>query len=416
MMKKKFFNTCAALFFVLGIFVQASGISAVPDTINISYGQSKFLKLASPISLSPASESVLQLAGSEQDKSNIEIVPKQTGETELDVNLFGVKVKSVKVNVHGPRQVIVGGQSIGIALYTKGALLVGMSNLNDENGNTINPAKDAGLKSGDVIETVNSTEITDSDHFMEIINTVTVSGTAVKLGVLRDGEKIVVDIYPIKDATDGKYKLGIWVRDSMAGVGTISFYNPQTMKYASLGHAVYDSDTNTLLNLKSGEIVESEIFGIKQGQEGNPGQLKGSFDSSKPKMGSIETNNDFGIYGDLYIEPDKSQFSKIMDTATIAETKPGPAKILTTIDGGGVKEYDVYIEKLTSQDYPSTKSMVIKVTDQELLEKTGGIIQGMSGSPIVQNGKVVGAVTHVFVNDPTKGYGLYAQWMLEQME
>lgn len=415
-MKKKFLNICAALFFALGIFVQASGIGNIPDTLNISYGQSKLLKIGSSISLSPASESVLQLSSENGADKNIEIVPKQTGETELNVNVFGVKVKSVKVNVHGPREVIVGGQSIGVALYTKGALIVGTSNLRDENGNTVNPAKDAGLKSGDVIEKVNGVEIKDADHVMSIINNVTVSGAPVTIDILRDGQRQSVEVTPVKDNADGAYRMGIWVRDSMAGVGTMSFYNPATKKFASLGHAVYDSDTNTLLNLKSGEIVESEIFGIKQGQEGSPGELQGSFDSNKPKIGSIVTNNDFGIYGELYSEPEKSEYNKIMETATIDETTVGPAKILTTIDDNGVKEYDIYIEKLSNQEYPSTKSMVIKVTDKELLAKTGGIIQGMSGSPIIQNGKVVGAVTHVFVNDPTKGYGLYAQWMLEQME
>lgn len=415
-MKKKILNTFAVLFFVLGILVQVSGIAAIPDTLNISYGQSKSLKLTSPISLNPASESVLQLTGEDSANKNIEIVPMQAGETELDVNIFGVKVKSVKVNVHGPRQVIVGGQSVGVALYTRGALVVGMSNISDGNGNTVNPAKEAGLKSGDVIEKVNGTEIRDADHVMSIINSATSGGNSVTLDIARSGEKLSVQLKPVKDTSDGTYRMGIWVRDSMAGVGTMCFYNPATMKYASLGHAVYDSDTNTLLNLKSGEIVESEIFGIKPGQQGSPGELQGSFDSSKPKIGSIETNNDFGIYGKLYSEPTKSANNKIMDTATIDETTVGPAKILTTIDGEGVKEYDIYIEKLSHQDYPSTKSMVIKVTDKELLEKTGGIIQGMSGSPIVQNGKVVGAVTHVFVNDPTKGYGLYVQWMLEQME
>lgn len=415
-MKKKLLNICAGVFFALGILVQISGIGNIPDTINISYGQSKVLSIGKTLSLRPESESVLQLSADDTAGKNIEITPKQAGKTNIDVNVFGVKVKSVEINVHGPREIVVGGQSIGVALYTKGALVVGTSNIRDENGNLCNPAKDSGIKSGDIIEKINGVEVNDANHVMSIINSITSEDNSVNIEIVRDGNKHNIEIQPVKDKADNSYRMGIWVRDSMAGVGTLSFYNPATMRFASLGHAVYDSDTNTLLNLKSGEIAESEIFGIKQGEKGSPGELQGSFDSSKPKIGSIITNNDFGLYGELYKEPEKCQYNTLMETATIDETKVGPAKILTTLDDGGIKEYDIYIEKLSSQDYPSTKSMVIEITDDELLEKTGGIVQGMSGSPIIQNGKVVGAVTHVFVNDPTRGYGLYAQWMLEQME
>ncbi|MBQ9625526.1 MAG: SpoIVB peptidase [Clostridia bacterium] len=416
-MKKKFFNFLAALFFALGIFTEASGIGNIPNTINLYSAEAEQFRLGRIISLSQTEDNgVVALSSGNEDNANIEIIPKCNGEAQLKVNVFGLEVKRVQVNVKGPRKVVVGGQSIGVAFYTKGALVVGASDIRDENGQIRNPAKEAGLKSGDVIERVNGIEIKDAEHVMEIINSESASGFPVRLDIIREGGRLDLEIKPVKDGADGAYRLGIWVRDSMAGVGTLSFYDPATMQFASLGHAVYDNDTNTLLRLKEGEIVESDIYGIKQGEEGMPGELKGSFDDTKPKIGSISTNNDFGIYGRLYQEPEKSEHNRIMETAAIDEIETGPAKILTTIDGDGIKEYDVYIEKLAPQEYPSTKSMVIRVTDEELLRKTGGIIQGMSGSPIIQNNKVVGAVTHVFVNNPTKGYGLYASWMLEQME
>lgn len=412
-MKKYFFRFCAALFFLFGCMIQVSGVDSIPSTIHLAYGQNRSFALHLPVQLKEQ-ENVVSFAGSAEDKSKVEIVPNQQGETTVNVSLLGIPLKQVKVNVHGSRTVIPGGQSIGVALYTKGALVVGMGSIQDVNGNSVNPAKQSGLLSGDIIERVNGILINDAQHVMDILGRLS-SGDTVTLDIVRGGDKQQVQITPVQDGSDGQFRMGIWVRDSMAGVGTMSFYDPSAMQFASLGHAIYDTDTKTMLNLKSGQIVETEIFGIKQGKQGNPGELKGSFDGSKESLGTISMNNDFGIYGNISRMPNNGLYQEAIPTALIPEVKTGPAKILSTIGGDGVKEYDVEIEKLSDQQSPSTKSMVVKVTDNELLEKTGGIVQGMSGSPIIQNGKLIGAVTHVFINDPTRGYGLYAQWMLEQM-
>jgi stage IV sporulation protein B len=202
----------------------------------------------------------------------------------------------------------------------------------------------------------------------------------------------------------------------MAGVGTLTFYDPQTNMFASLGHPITDVDTKERLDLKDGEIIRSDIIDVRPGIKGEPGELKGMFDENGKKLGVIKYNNDFGIYGNMYQPITNRFYPNGLEIGAISDVHPGNAKILTTIDNTGIQAFDCSIIKIAEQDYPTSKGMVLQITDSKLLGKTGGIVQGMSGSPIIQDNKIVGCVTHVFVNDPTKGYGLFINWMVEQMD
>ena len=207
--------------------------------------------------------------------------------------------------------------------------------------------------------------------------------------------------------------MGAWVRDSTAGVGTLSYYDPESGTWGALGHAINDADTGKLLPVKTGSLLKAEIVDVRRGARGNPGELRGSFLREKLVLGSIAKNTQLGIYGAM----DQALFNPLYpDGVPIGyqeSVQIGPATILSTVDGGGVRAYQVEITQINRQLRPGQKSMVLRVTDQELLQKTGGIVQGMSGSPILQNGRIIGAVTHVFVDDPTQGYGLFIEWMLD---
>ncbi|MEI6100486.1 MAG: SpoIVB peptidase, partial [Eubacteriales bacterium] len=210
------------------------------------------------------------------------------------------------------------------------------------------------------------------------------------------------------------YRLGVWVRDSTAGVGTLTFYDQETGGYGGLGHAITDLDTGEELSVREGEIISSNIIDVVRGQAGMPGELKGYFNANNG-IGSILKNSEFGIYGLCYNKITNPLYPDGIYVAKQSEVHEGPAKLLSTVDDKGVKAYDCTISNVVLQNEPTQKSFLITITDPELLKKTGGIVQGMSGSPVIQDGKLIGAVTHVFVNDPTKGYGIYIEWMLDEL-
>jgi stage IV sporulation protein B len=289
---------------------------------------------------------------------------------------------------------------------------VGITGIQLANGEIVNPARTAGMLPGDVILSINSVEVKNADHVTELVQE---TDGVLNIVVERDGRKLTLQVTPVVDYSDGKKRLGLWVRDSTAGVGTLTFIMPDSKWFAGLGHAITDIDTGSILTVREGEIYFSEVIQVNKGENGVPGEIKGYFSSASGTMGLIEKNTEYGIYGPLYKDVDMSAFSDPIPVASRDEVVLGPATILATVDSEGVKEFDCEIIKLTSQSSADQKGIVLRVTDEELLAVTGGIVQGMSGSPIIQNGKLVGAVTHVFVNNPTKGYGLYADWMIDQV-
>jgi stage IV sporulation protein B len=408
------------LYFIPGV----QGLMTLPDEISLNSGKQQIydFKLPVDVKISGDDIGVLKFNGTTLKEKNyyslnepITIEPNKSGDTDFTVNLFGfLPLKDIKVSVSDKTLLIPGGQSIGVTLYTRGALIVGTSDISDEDGEFVNPASEAGLLPGDVIEKINGVTIENADHLSRLITDL--NGDTVNVSARRDNRLMEFSVQPVKDSHDGKYRLGVWVRDSTAGVGTLTFYDPVRNIFAGLGHAVTDLDTGKLLTVKDGEIIESEILEIAKGEKGQPGELKGTFDLSEKKLGRIEVNSEFGIYGKAYKAIRNPSYPSPIPVGTQEEVQYGPAKILCTIDDQGIKEYDCQIVKINRQKFPAQKGLVIQITDPELLRRTGGIVQGMSGSPILQNGKIIGAVTHVFISSPEKGYGMFIEWMLNEMK
>lgn len=329
------------------------------------------------------------------------------GRYDCSVRLLGVPVKTVNVSVNPKRYVIPSGEAIGVKIYTEGVLVVGMSSVKDGDGKFSEPARDAGLLIGDRIIQINGEKIVSNEEFMEKIEQC--KGVA-RLTVVREEKEFFADIYGVYSTTSGGYKLGLWIRDSTAGIGTMTFYNPDNGTYAALGHGICDSDTKGLLVARRGSINSCRVVDVIKGKNGKPGELMGSFDSRV--VGDVVANCSVGVIGRARSLPD----AEPVRVASALSVREGKATVLCDVDGGGVSSYEIEITKLSVRSSESNKDFVIKVTDKSLIEKTGGIVQGMSGSPILQNGNIVGAVTHVFVNNPTKGYGIFIENMLTEVE
>ena len=308
-------------------------------------------------------------------------------------------------------EVIPVGEVIGIKLYTSGVLVVGTAKIDGADGNSYKPYENTDIKEGDSIikvagEYVNSTE--------ELINIVNRNGeNPISINYIRNNNENVAEITPVKDQ-QGYYKLGLWVRDSAAGVGTMTFYNEQTQTFAALGHPITDIDTGDIIQTSSGEIDDVNIISIIKGKEEEPGKLKGVIQQDSI-IGSIYKNTAYGIYGIVKNQANVNiDYNRRMNVAMRQEINLGEATILSDISGE-LKEYKIEIQKTYLNNNYDNKSMVIKVTDEELLNRTGGIIQGMSGSPVIQNGKFCGAITHVFVKNPTIGYAVFADRMISEL-
>ena len=306
-------------------------------------------------------------------------------------------------------EVYPGGISIGVKINNKGALVVGYSDISTYDGLSESPGKIAGIELGDIIEEVNGENIETCSDLISKVKSCRNDELTVK--ILRGNSEITKKVPLIKE--DNEYKIGLWVRDSTAGIGTLTFYDKDSKTFGALGHPITYGDTNVSFNIKSGTLIRSSILSIKKGERGNPGEIKGLFINENESIGTIEKNTSSGIYGDGLTELINPNFNKAMTVAYRDEIKEGHAQIITTVEDDGAKAYDIEILKLLPQDEPGSKSMIIKIVDPVLLEKTGGIVQGMSGSPIIQNGKIIGAVTHVLINKPDVGYGIYIEWMLQ---
>ncbi len=324
----------------------------------------------------------------------------------LELSLFGIlPVKTVRAEVVERRQVLVCGTGFGIKMFASGVMVVGFSDLRTDSG-TENPAKGAGLVLGDYLITVDGQRVRTNEQMAEIVSRS--GGRALEVVYTHEGERRTTTLQPVRDSTTGGWMAGVWVRDSSAGIGTLTFIDPNASVFAGLGHGITDVDTGKNVSLGSGEVVAVKISGAVAGTPGLPGELKGSFSGVLP-MGSIRINGDTGVYGLIY---DTAAQGTMMETAQQQEVEPGPAQILTTIDEGGVRAYDIEIEEISFSTSDPNRNLLLHVTDPELLAATGGIVQGMSGSPIIQNGRLVGAVTHVLVKDPTRGYGIFVENML----
>lgn len=393
-------------------------LRSLPDVLRMTPGQEHVLSLGMPLSVSVEEDGAAVLASGDETlndamRTSINLSPANAGESKLRFSLLGLlPVKDVQVQVQPQRILIPGGQAIGVALHTSGVLVVGTSDLSGEH--EPNPARQAGIKPGDLIYTINGTAVESASHLSLLVNEN--GAQALRVGVVRQDRSIDFRVQPAIDRLDGNYRLGIWVRDSTAGVGTLSFFDPESGAFGALGHAITDVDTGMALTVSEGQILQAQVVDVLGGERGAPGELKGSFLKEKIVLGSIQKNNLFGIYGTMANAAQSPLYPQGLPVGAQSMVHTGKASILSTVEGNTVREYEIEIVRCTPQSKAAQKGIVIKVTDPELLSKTGGIVQGMSGSPILQDGYIVGAVTHVYVNDPTHGYGMYIDWMLEQTD
>lgn len=310
---------------------------------------------------------------------------------------------AVETAARSERVLIPGGQAVGVALKTQGVLVVA------KGGGCETP-----LREGDVILSVDGTQVSSTAQLSACI--AQMEGDAAQLCILRGSREMTVSAPVPLDEADGKRRLGVWVRDSTAGVGTLSYVDPDTGAYGALGHAIVDADTGSTLTVKDGALLRATVVGVTRGQSGKAGELRGNFLKAGEQIGTLAVNGTYGIYGALSDAPQASLYPQGLPVGARGSVHPGKATIISTVDAGAPEEYEVEILRCVRQDEPSPKGMVLRVTDERLLAKTGGIVQGMSGSPILQDGRIVGAVTHVYLSDAAQGYGMYIEWMLEQSD
>ena len=407
---KKFSKIAFLIFFLIILYIYVLVISGIPNNLIVFEGESFNIKTILGINIKTQENNNVVLTSSNIEGKSIE----QTGVTKLQVSLFDkIPIKNVNVNVLPKTTVIPVGNMAGVKLYTNGVLVVGMSEIQGVDNNKYKPYENSGIEEGDMIISVSNTQISNTQDLIQTVNKS--QGKEVEIEYVRDGKTQECSITPTQTSKT-EYKLGLWVRDSAAGVGTVTFYDPSSKMFGALGHGIADIDTGKLINIANGEFVTTKILSIIKGEAGKPGKMQGTVENQQT-IGTIYKNTNFGIYGKVD-NPAAMDIdtSKEMEVALREEIQTGPATILCSIDGEKIQEYSIEIENVYTNNNYDNKSMLIKVTDEELMQKTGGIIQGMSGAPIIQNEKFIGAVTNVLVNDPLKGYGIFGDLMIKQMK
>lgn len=318
--------------------------------------------------------------------------------------------KSVTVPVISERVLVPGGQSVGVKMDVRGVLVVGLEEIKTKGGEDVNPGLLSGLQIGDMIIAVNGKNVYRASEVQQLVNEIK---GPVKLKIKRNEEIIKTEIDPVVAKEDDMYKLGIWIKDKTAGIGTLTYYDPSTGAFGALGHGITDPETKSILSVDTGMLLQSQVQEVREGKNGDPGEIKGLFYHSDEPLGNLEKNCEYGVFGYAYHHIENPIYKRPLTVGNRKQVELGKAYILTTLSDNKIERYEIKIEKIDGQDSPADKSMVIKVTDKRLLKESGGIVQGMSGSPIIQNDRIIGAVTHVFVNDPRRGYGIFIEWMLD---
>ncbi len=333
---------------------------------------------------------------------------------EVAYKLFGIfPLKSGEVEVMNPMKLIPGGQSIGVTLQTKGVMVVGQAPVIDTAGKKVFPAKEAGIEVGDILLKINNAEVRTDQEVSNAIHLAGEQKGNANVTYKHQEQILEKSIKPIFCAETGRYRMGLFVRDEAAGVGTLSFLDPVSKQYGALGHVITDADTNQKIEVFNGKIIASTIYAIEKGKRGHPGEKIGSFVTNSIFRGTIEKNTITGIFGVMSGQVVNPYYQEAIPVGWESEVKVGPAKIYTVLQGEKIEEFEVNIDRVM-HNRTDSKNMIIRVTDPRLLEVTGGIIQGMSGSPIIQDGKIIGAITHVFVNDSQRGYGVFIQNMINE--
>ena len=384
-------SACIVAAFLFALYIS----TLLPDTFHV--GETGEIRVAGMpfLTSSPA-------LGQEEAAANV----TRGGSYNAQLSLGGViPVKTVRAEVLGRRVVQVCGTPFGIKMFADGAMVVGFSDLHTSTG-TVNPAKAAGIAMGDVIKSVAGTPTKTNEDVAAALQEL--EGAPAEVVYTRGTKEYTTLLTAVYDSAAQMWRTGMWVRDSSAGIGTLTFVDEATSMFAGLGHSIHDVDTGLTVSLRSGEIVRVDITGVVKGAQGSPGELQGHFQNAAP-AGTILENGESGVYGTVSAALGGFE----AEVALPQEIEAGPALMYTTIRGEEAAAYEVEIEKIALAGEDPNRNMIVRVTDERLLSETGGIVQGMSGSPIVQNGRLVGAVTHVLVNDPTRGYAIFAENMVE---
>jgi len=398
---KKFFVVNILLMIYMYVLIY----SATPSTVTMIQGKELNYPFYDFIDINFTKQSNIKAVGST-------LVSPVIGKEKATLSLFGtIPLKKVDVNVVSDSVVVSGGDAIGMKLSTPGLTIITFEEITTRDYSKVKPYKDKNIQRGDIIVEINGVEVKEVNQFVKEIQKS--KGEEIELAYLRNGKLYKEKFIPQIDRNDGKYKLGMWVKNITSGVGTVTYIDKNTGMFGALGHGISDIDGMNLLDVESGTAYKAVILSVKKGQKGNPGELKGAIRESNI-FGEVIKNTKFGVFG--YVNNTIEVTGEEYEICLKNEVKEGKAQILSTIDGEKVEAYDIYIEQVNTHGEIQEKSMVIRVTDKELIEETGGIVQGMSGSPIIQNGKLVGAVTHVLINEPTKGYGIFIETMLENSD
>lgn len=395
-------KTILTIFFLFILYMYVANVTLIPENIIVLKNENLKFNSMPGISFKETMKTFSLDNETKMDSS-------------LEINLFeNINLRNVNLTTLEEIEIVPVGKIVGLKLYTNGVLVVGMTEIEDESNNLVKPYEKTDIKEGDMIIEINGEEIDDIQDLKNTVNKT--SGKQSEIKLLREGKSIVVsNIKPVK-SFNNEYKLGLWVKDAATGVGTMTYYEPETKKFALLGHGITDADTNSLIYIDSGELVTSKVVSVKKGESGNPGEIRGTILKQKT-IGNVDKNSSFGVFGVLNdltsLNIDTSKRYKI---ALRNEIQEGKAKILcSTDDTNKVDEYEIEIEKIYKENDSNNKSMLLRITDEKLIEKTGGIIRGLSGAPIIQNNKFIGAITNVLVSNPEIGYGIFADLMIKEM-
>ncbi len=393
--------------------------NAVPDQLNLVANEEEIFHFSLPpgVTLESESEEVVLGNGSNiprgevriQSAAPISMFGFSEGSYHVGMKLFGfIDMKEIQVDVVDTMYAVPCGLPVGIYLKSDGVMVIGTGQITNDAGNVVEPAFGV-LKSGDYIEKVNGETLNTKDDLIEAVGAC--NGSPLALSVRRDGELVDMEVKPVL-SEDGSYKLGAWVRDDTQGIGTVTYVD-MNGNFGALGHGISDSDTGQLVNIEGGELYETEILGIEKGYSGKPGVMSGVIYYGKgTKLGEVSANTDEGIFGQVNGRFRATIEGEALPVGFRQDVHKGKAYIRSDVSGE-LKDYEIEIQKTDHASVQKNKGLVIKVTDPDLIALTGGIVQGMSGSPIIQDGRLVGAVTHVFIQDATRGYGIYIENMLE---
>ena len=412
---KKNYKHFLIIFILLILLAYVSNITFIPNSLILFENEELNIKSIWGIKLEETVEVGAELVSTTEDKIEgaTEKEIHSSKSKSYSLSFLGFNLKTIKANIVPSTKVIPVGSLVGLKLYTNGVLVVGMSEVKGQDNKIYKPYEKTGIEQGDAIVEINDETVTSTEEMIACVSKC--RGKSIEITYIKDGKTLETTITPVK-TSENTYKLGLWVRDLEAGIGTVTFYDSNSNSFAALGHGIQDVDTGELVKISSGKFVSATILDIEKGQKESPGKIEGTIDNGK-EIGNIYSNTDFGVYGTT-TNKEELEISNMqeIEVASRSEIETGKACIICTLEEGIRKEYEIEIQKIYINNNENNKSMVVKVTDEELLEKTGGIIQGMSGSPVIQNGKLIGALTHVLVSDPTRGYAVFADTMVSQLK